>query len=211
MNTANKILIAIPTNGLVDGRTSNFASLLSQRPDVDYITVIGRPTDYSCNSAVRIFLGHKVYTHLFFLDSDIVPPLDVLDRLLALDEDLASGCYAVAMPSGLRWALSNRNQEGKYILLPDLLSEQSPFYVDGGGAGCLLIKRNVLDRLSWPWFCWIEYPDGNQISEDIFFFQRCNEIGARLKVDPQVRCHHYKITDLTSLLQARIKQPLTNQ
>ena len=198
--------MAIPTEGGVHERTSALAARLAARPDVEYITVKGRPTDYARNSIVRVFVsGQSAFTHLFFLDSDVEPPLDVLDRLLKLDAPLAGGCYPLLMANGLRWALSRRDDQGSYQLLEELPDKSEPFQVDAGGAGCLLIRREVFGYVNWPWFRWVERPDGSQMSEDIYFFQKANKAGFVLKVDPKIICHHFKTINLTSLMVARMK------
>jgi hypothetical protein len=201
----NKILMAIPTEGGVHERTSALAARLSARPGVEYVTAKGRPVDYVRNSIVREFREQIHLTHLFFLDSDVEPPLDVLDRLLKLDAPLAGGCYPLLMANGLRWALSRRDDQGSYQLLEELPDKSEPFEVDAGGAGCLLIRRDIFEFTDWPWFKWIERPDGSQMSEDIYFFQKANKAGFVLKVDPKIICHHFKTINLTSLMVARMK------
>lgn len=200
-----KILMTIPTRGGVHENTSAAASKIESRPDTTLVFAKGRPEDYTRNCCVRTFLDHKDFTHLFFVDSDTEPPLDVLDRLLALDAPLAAGIYPLLMPSGLKWSLSNCI-DGKYILLSDLPSYTEPFICDAGGAGCLLIRRDVFDLVKWPWFKWIENADGSQVSEDIYFFKKANFKGCRLKVDPEVICNHYKEMNLTMLMLAKLKK-----
>ena len=95
------------------------------------------------------------------------------------------------MPTGLKWA-AHRCRDGKYFLCETLPDEKLPFWADAGGAGCLLIRRGVLENMSWPWFRWTEFADGTQESEDVFFFKKCNAAGLRVRFDPQVRCRHYK-------------------
>ena len=199
-----KILMTIPTRGGVHENTSAVASKLESRPDVEFAIAKGRPEDYTRNGSVRVCLENRQFTHLFFIDSDTEPPLDCIDRLLALDAPLASGIYPLLMPSGLKWSVSNRGTDGKYRLIDRTPSEE-PFMADAGGAGCLLIRRDVFDRVKWPWFKWIEKQDGSQISEDIYFFKKANFKGLRLKVDPQVICNHYKEVNLTAFMRAALK------
>jgi hypothetical protein len=176
-----------------------FASQVAKRADADFITVVGRPHDYARNSAIRVFLDRPSYSHLLFIDSDVEPPLDVLDRLLALDSPIASGCYPVVL-NGLQWALALENG-GHYRLLDQLPSSNIPFFVDAAGAGCLLIRRDVFDLVSWPWFKWVESADGSQAGEDIYFFRKANAAGLRLAVDPTVLCKHFKTINLLDLMR----------
>jgi len=203
VNPERNILLVIPTAAGVHPRTSAVAALFSQRSDTTYITLCGQPHDYVRNAAVRCFLDQGQYSHLFFLDSDIEPPLDTIDRLLALDSPLASGCYGQLLPAGPRWVLSVRGDDDRYRMIESLPGSEKPFEIDAAGAGCLLIRRDVLEKIPWPWFRWVEKPDGRQISEDIFFFYQCNRAGLRVRIDPQVICNHYKQVNITTLLRPR--------
>ena len=107
------------------------------------------------------------------------------------------------MPDGLRWALNNKDADGHYRLLKELPSKEKPFEVDAGGAGCVLIKRKVLEAIKWPWFKWIEREDGSQMSEDIYFFKKANAVGLKVIVDPTVICNHFKEINLTALMRAK--------
>lgn len=197
-----KVLLVIPTEGVIDYRTSMYAAYLSHRPDVAYLGSEGRPADYARNNLVRLFLRMpSEFMHLFILDSDVVPPPDGLDKLLALLVPIATGCYPVLMQSGLRWALANKDDNQLYRLLDRLPSGIDPFEVDAGGAGCLLIRRDVFEKIKWPWFKWLEKKDGSQISEDIAFFRKANKASLRVTVEPTVICDHYKKTNLTRLMK----------
>ena len=206
MKPETRILLAVPTAGGVAGRTAAVVSLFNERPDVEVVFPVGRPTDYVRNSAVRLLLEHPEFTHLFFLDSDTEPPLDCLDRLLALKAAIAVGVYACPMANGLRWSLAQREADGKYRLLKRRPSTTDPFDVDAAGAGILLIRRDVLTTIPWPWFRWTEYEDGSQKSEDIFFFERAAAYDFQAVCDPQVLCRHHKTVDLTAILAAMEKK-----
>jgi hypothetical protein len=205
------ILAGFPTGGGYHKMTAAWMAVMARRQDVSVLPVSGRPTDFVRNGIVRVLLAQTPATHLLMVDSDIEPPLDALDRLLALDAPLAGGCYPVQIKNGLRWALSDKDSHGRYRLLEELKSQTKPFDVDAGGAGCLLIRRDVLEKLRWPWFKWTEYKDGGQMSEDIYFFHKCNVAGFRLTVDPQVICEHYKTMNLTSLMRMVMARQKQNQ
>lgn len=186
-----KVLVTIPywetIEPIVAAAATRIALSFGELP----LFVKGRPIDYARNSIVRVLLANKAYTHLLTLDSDVEPPINTLKRLLACDAALASGCYRLHMPSGLKWA-SHEFRAGKYYLHDKLPDEKNPFWADAGGAGCLLIRRDVLEQMQWPWFKWTEFEDGTQQSEDVYFFKKCNAAGLQVRFDPQVICRHYK-------------------
>ncbi|MCK9243666.1 MAG: glycosyltransferase [Candidatus Marinimicrobia bacterium] len=208
----NNVLLAIPTHGGIHESLDAWKShVAAKMPNVRDVNSTGRPVDFNRNSLIRLFLSRKEFDYLLLIDSDIEPPLDCIERLLALDCPLASGCYPVWMHRGLRWALMNKDSDRRYRLLERLPSLTEPFEVDAGGAGCLLIRRDVFEKVKWPWFKWIEFEDGTQESEDVHFFRKCNEAGLRVKVDPKIICNHFKIMNLVDLMrmaaQLRLQAP----
>ncbi|MFA5553469.1 MAG: hypothetical protein WCZ89_02270 [Phycisphaerae bacterium] len=196
------VLLAIPTHGGIHESLDAWKShIAAAMPNVRDVNSTGRPVDFNRNSLIRLFLPLKNFDYLMLVDSDIEPPVDCIERLLALDSPLAGGCYPVWMHRGLRWALMNKDTDRRYRLLERLSSLTEPFEVDAGGAGCLLIRRDVFDKVKWPWFKWIEFEDGTQESEDVHFFRKCNEAGLRVKIDPKTICNHFKTINITSLIQ----------
>lgn len=52
------------------------------------------------------FTKRKTYTHALWLDSDVLPPVDIVDRLLSHDVDIVGGLY---------WQISARMNDGKQV------------------------------------------------------------------------------------------------
>ena len=206
----DKVLIAIPTGGGVHEQTAMWVSKVAKcRNNFIPATFRGRPTDYSRNAMVRIFLSDESLTHLLFIDSDMEPPIDAVDRLLSRRMPIVAGCYPVTMSDGLNWALSIKGDDGHHHLIKQLPDKDNLFPVDGAGAGCLMIRREVLAQLPWPWFRWIERPDGSQVSEDIFFCDKAIAAGWPIYADPQVICYHYKTLNVPTLKQSLERQIAT--
>lgn len=194
----------ITTMGTIQAETSmTMARIAKDYPYIDYAAFLGRPTDYIRNYVVREFLKRTEYTHLFMVDSDEAIPIDTVERLLKHNAPLTTGCYPAKCNNSIKWALANRGNDGHYHLLDKLTSSSEPFFVDAGGAGCLLIRRDVFDKVHYPWFRWIENEDGSQMSEDIFFFAKCNEVGLTCIADPSVLVKHFKTMDLLGLMVSR--------
>lgn len=201
----SKLLIVIPTAGGLHEVTAAAAASLARQPGITLFIAKGRPHDYARNSAIRMFLNDSAlvdHDRLLFLDSDIEPPQDVAQRLTAMDCPVATGCYPILMPSGLRWAVCRQASDGHYRCLEHL--DIAPFAVDACGAGCLMIRRSVLQAISWPWFKWGEEENGHQLGEDIFFGDRCRQAGIPIMADPSVLCRHFKELDLLAMMPRRV-------
>jgi len=207
----------VPTAGHVHVRNAAFCEYQAMRQkeplEVNGIPLsicsskaIDCPVDYNRNQAVSMFLAKGSWTHLFFLDSDVEPPLDAIDRLLALEAPVATGLYPLMLREGLRWAVLNKDAGGVYRCRKALDFVDAPFQVDGAGAGCLLIRRDILSDMSWPYFRWDLTAPGRKTGEDVFFSKKLNASGVRITVDPTVLCKHYKEIDLLQLMQVKAEE-----
>jgi len=107
---------------------------------------------------------------LLFLDSDVVPPVDVFARLRRHDEPVVSALYYVdgEMPKPAVWLLDEENDprtvgvtdDGKLIADndgdPKILEPDADglFRVDTIGLGCALVHASVFEEIDRPWFRW---------------------------------------------------------
>ncbi len=143
----------------------------------------------------------KDYTHLAFLESDLFPPPGVFDRLALHDKDVAGHPYFV-MKGSLR----------QYMIHNPLYIEESNIWnanpvdvtqgfsqcngslqrVHSVGFGCVLIKRHVIEKLSF------HINESNQVSDtghpsssDSFFYADCALNNIEVYADTSLTVRHY--------------------
>lgn len=166
----SKVLIAIPTRGRIHNKTVSW--LLKQSHPVLICQSVFGVVEARIKLVSQFLKGD--YAHIFFLDDDIVPPQDAIERLLRSPGDIVSCDYNIV-------------SDGTVI---------SSKKVRGFGLGACLIKREVLYILSTPVnnLFKLEYDsDGNVITgEDIRFCETAERAGFRLIYDKDIRCEHYK-------------------
>ena len=140
----------------------------------------------------------------FFLDSDVIPPPDTISRLLAHRLPIVSGMYCRrSPPHGLPVMIRN----GQWFT--DFVVGQM-VEVDMVGAGCLLIQREVLEKMQPQrpqagkhWFDWkvdarSVLPDGQALSEDFSFCVEVRrQLGVRVMVDTSIQCRHVGLAQAT--------------
>ena len=124
------------------------------------------------------------YTHQFWIDSDQVwHPADVL-QLLDHGKDIVSACIHTA--------------DGDYALHKDgeRLKEVSEglFEVDSCGFGFVCIKREVFQKIAYPWFCHLPARDGRLgfDGEDVSFCRKAREAGFSIFADGSCMVGHEK-------------------
>lgn len=159
-------------------------------------TVQGHNIGVLRNMLVDMALRHRDTTHIFFLDSDVVIPPFGLVRMLRRDVDIITGVYVMKVPPYVPLIIKRpKNKEGnrKYnyytLLTQELLNKVIP--IDATGAGCLLIKKEVLVNMGPPWFQVTPQEFGlSAIGEDLFFFDKAIDMGYEVLMDTSVQCDH---------------------
>jgi GT2 family glycosyltransferase len=142
---------------------------------------------------------------LYMADTDTIFPPNVITRLLKhADEDhliINALLYANGHPPFPmmyeRMADTSSGGAGVFRVI-DKWEPKSMVRVDGTGAGCMLVHRDVFleieKRFPRRTSIWFEYtPMGTfTIGEDFTFFMRAMEAGFKVWVDTSVRVGHIK-------------------
>ncbi len=164
-------------------------------PNGQVIGLTGMPFDMSRNTACMRALECGA-SHIFFLDSDVVPPRDAILKLLAHRQHFISGLYCRrSPPQGVPVAI----KDGKWLTQypPNTVME-----VDLVGAGCLLISRELLQSIppqrkevGRHWFDWRVdmrglIPEGEALSEDFTLCQHIRRHGHKVLLDTSIQCKH---------------------
>lgn len=154
--------------------------------------------DFARNAYVEEFLKSDCDI-LWFLDSDIVPPIDILDIVTEHQDEwkLAGAPYPVFItPSGMQgpqvvFTVYRRDERGFY---PTEIPTQGIDRVDGIATGCLFIKKEVIKRLEKPYFEFKYDTETREIKEgeDLGFCRKVNDLGYKFFVDYSKVCKHYK-------------------
>lgn len=156
--------------------------------------------DCARNAYVEQFLASDCDI-LWFLDSDIVPPERVLD-LITIHGDkwkLAGAPYPVWMsqagfegPQVSFTVYKDRDGDGK--LYPAPIPDSGTEFVGGIATGCIFIHREVLEKVTKPYFEFKYNPETREMTEgeDLGFCRRVNELGYKFFIDYAMLCHHFK-------------------
>lgn len=171
----------------------------------------GMPFDHARNAGFMATLDSGA-SHCFFLDSDVIPPRDAVLRLLARKKPIISGVYhRRSPPHGIPVMLKNRQWITQY-------PKNEVIEVDLVGAGCLLVQRDVIQKMppirkdaGKHWFSWQTdmkdlLPDYECLSEDFAFnYYVKKSLGIPTLVDTSIICRHVGYAEATynSLLPLR--------
>ncbi|MFA5810515.1 MAG: hypothetical protein WC935_09340, partial [Thermoleophilia bacterium] len=134
------------------------------------------------------------------LDSDVLPPPDIIQRLMVHNKRIVSALYARRHQPMYPFLLRKTSENPiAFGLIPDYQAG-SLVEVDVAPAGALLVSTEVFRKVPRPWFFWsadrvldiggqpITFTTGT--SEDYQFCIRAKQYGIRTWVDTAIKCRH---------------------
>jgi len=191
-----KVLCCIPTLGAIRIELAQRLYQWKERYGnyFDVYPSLCRPLFEARNDCVRTFLKSGA-SYLLFVDSDAIPPLNVIEMLLShgYDKKIVSGlCHEFKIDSDsvlkkVPMALRAAREEGEYNIINESELE-GLVAVDAVGTICVIIHRSVLQEIKPPWF--------QGVAEDFYFYGRAKSEGFSVFVDCDCKVTHYKVVGI---------------
>jgi len=147
------------------------------------------------------FDGKLDYTHLMWIDNDIMFSVEQFKKILTYDKDIVSGIYIMADGQNFatveKWDEEVFKKQGAFQFLTpkDIQNKTDLIDVAYTGLGFMLVKKEVFESLTYPWFKPIFHTIGDVndfSSEDTSFCLLAREKGYKIYIDPQLRVGHEK-------------------
>jgi hypothetical protein len=157
----------------------------------------GFPVDAARNDIVREVLKSDA-DYLLFLDADMSHPADLAERLLKHDTAIVTARYHMRRPPFL--AVAMRHIGPNRFDCESIRRGSGLMPIDFGGAGALLIRRDVLEAIGGDWFRYSKQtrpPYEMTVSEDMHFYEAARAKGFQPYVDWDVECGHFATMEIT--------------
>lgn len=139
-----------------------------------------KPLAYARNYIV----DHMEGEWLWWIDSDHLFTQNVLQQLLNLNVPIAGGIAYQKRAPYYPCIYGELHGDGKshahMLWLPS-----KPFEAYMTGTGCVVVRKEVFDKVSKPYF---EYT--KDLGEDMHFFMKTKEHGYKIVIDPAMRIGH---------------------
>lgn len=187
-NGAPRVLIAVPTYDKVDPACFKSIYDMHKPCPCGFEFVKGYGAAKARNDIARKAVDEG-YDYVMMIDSDVSVPSDALDLMLEGSAEVVLGCYPRKNTNTGQSELFSEGQDfGNENNISYSVLDTVPARIDvkGGGMGCALIRTSVFRQIPFPWFRYVEYENGDVLSEDLDF---CTKIGS-IQADTRVRCGH---------------------
>lgn len=154
---------------------------LSKRHGATFSRSIGEPLGPRRDEFARWFVDSD-HSHALLLEGDVLPPEDVVDRLLQVKAPVVTALY----PQWTGDRLSTNVQASTDTTWSDAVPPRV-FSVRRCLLGCVLIHRDAIKRIPPPWFLATMTPTGF-ISDDEWFCTAVRKAGMGIRCDGSIVC-----------------------
>jgi hypothetical protein len=145
------------------------------------------------HESCREFALHLNFDYMLHLESDIIPPIDIIERLLFHKKEVVSACYFTGFGDKSRLCIQLLEDSGELIRetqnmdygIGDMIFMDGTLkQVYGAGLGCTLIHKSVLEKIKF------RYQEGVDAHPDTYFYSDLNASGIKQYVDTSILCKH---------------------
>lgn len=187
--------------GYCHERGLNFIVSRQYSPVIYYVRNLCLGGDILRGEDQKPFNGKINYTHIMWIDDDIIFKREHFESLLKHDLDVISGIYMMKgnkyFATVEKWDEEYFKKHGAFQFLTekDIQGHKGIMKVDYTGFGFILIKRHVHEALKYPWFRPVWHQIGickDFSSEDSSICKLIKDAGFQIYVDPQIRVGHEK-------------------
>lgn len=150
------------------------------------------------HEACRQYALKNEFDFMFHLETDIIPPFDVIERLLNNNKKICAGVYDLFFGSKRTPMIQIDEPYDKNIReyrTPLFLSDEEPTFFDGqlkqvyhAGLGCVLIHKSVFENIPF------RVVEGVNFHSDTWFANDCFYLQIPIYVDTTIQCKHYNTT-----------------
>lgn len=143
---------------------------------------------------LRQYALENEYEYFLSLEQDVIPPPDIIEQLLAHEKKVISAVYFAEysmrkegkeIGKTIMPLLYRRQDQETYIQLTERdVSFNNVLLVDMAGLGCMLIKSEVLEKITF------RFDPEKIIFDDFFFCEDLKKASIPLFTDTKVKCKH---------------------
>jgi len=172
-----------------------------------------KPIENNRNHIVQKFLARKEFDYLMMIDSDIVPPPNIM-KLVDFDKDIIVPLMFVMQEGKVLPLYLKEAKDGQMEFRRDYLSKQGLIPVDSTGTGCIILSRKVLEAVKYPFRNEYDTDGIKKLGLDLSFCARARKLGFQPYVHLDYVADHHAVSSLremyyTILQKERVEEEYT--
>lgn len=190
-----RILVAVPTAKYIESET--FKSIYNLEKKDNWVVDVQFFYGYRVDQVRNLIADYTIkedYDYVLNVDSDMILPSNALINLMNRDKGVVSGVYLKKeldkkIPEMYGGEVVDENGQTDYNWLIKQNGNIVTIYTCG--FGCVLIKKEVFQKIGYPWFEYhVSYEFKDSISEDTDFCLKAMNKGYNIYLDTGVFCEH---------------------
>lgn len=146
-----------------------------------------------CRNILRKKVIEEGYDYFLSLEADVVPPSDVIEKLLAQNKDIVSAVVwyyseyqGKRIPAPLLWDFDPQGDENNMVYVAkEEIQKQQLKEIKACSLSCCLIHRSVLEKITFRYL--------GESYDDVMFCIDARKSGYTIYVDTTAECTHYYI------------------
>jgi len=145
----------------------------------------------SSRNMIREYMIENNYDYFLSLEQDVIPPRDIIERMLAHKKDVVTGVYfAMNFHKGkdqlmpLVWVDFNKETRRMFYIDDERLYSDKLIEIAASGLGCVLIHRAILKQFEF------RYVKKENAFDDVWFYKDLRENNIRIFCDTSLKCKH---------------------
>jgi len=189
--TDARVLIGIPSAGYNRyGQFLDYIMNIARPKGTQFAFSHGQSPAQARNQIIQQAINEE-YSHVLFIDDDVLVPNDIITRLLAHNVDMVTGLYLLRKWPHQPIVFTGAREETPSVKWRCLVENQNGLVpIDAAGLGCCLIDTKVFKALEHPWIT-LGDPDPETWCDDVPFFNKARKAGFKAYCDTTLRCGHF--------------------
>jgi len=206
-----KIFLAILNQGAIKTDLAKIINYIQQNDSYEIMVSFpaAKPITNNRNTIAQKFLAMKDCDYLMMIDSDIIPTPDILN-LVDFQKDIITPLMFVKQKETLIPLYLRRNPDGIYDA-GNYFEESGLQEVDAAGTGCIIIRREVLEKIEHPFRNEYDRDGIKRLGQDFSFCERAKKLGYKTWVHLDYVADHISQISLREMFLDRIKQHHNNK
>ncbi len=157
-----------------------------------------KPIANNRNHIVQKFLARKEFDYLMMIDSDIVPPPNIM-KLLDFNKDIIVPLMFVMQNGKVLPLYLEQAKDGQLEFTKKYLDMQGLVKVDATGTGCIILSRKVLEAVKFPFRNEYDTDGIKKFGLDLNFCKRARKLGFQPYVHLDYVADHHAVGSLREM------------